>query len=569
MEREKRQQMTVRAWTMGFFVALFAVPATAAIPAKHHMIVAAEPYAAEAGLEMLRAGGSAVDAAIAAQVVLTLVEPQSSGIGGGAYLLVAEPNSKLHAYDGREIAPASAKQTMFLDASGKPRNHADMIPGGLSVGVPGDIAMLAQAHAAHGRLPWAKLFEPAIRLAEQGFRVPPRMAADVRLPENASMPDLKVAYFHSDGAPLAAGETWRNPAYAETLHEIAQGGADAFYKGKIADEIVGAVAHATVNPTVMTRADFAAYQVKERIALCGTYRLYRVCSLPPSTSGGITLLQTLGLLQHFKSDQLKPGTLSAVHLISQAERLAYSDRGRWIGDPDFVDVPLAGLLDKNYLASRARLIDPARDMGLAQAGTPAMKGKLDYAPLAQPRPPGTSHMSVVDDRGEVVSLTMSIESEFGSKLMAGGFVLNNELTDFAFVPKVDGRPVANAPAPHKRPMSAMTPTIIFGPNGKFFAAFGSPDGPRIIGYVIQTASALIDGKLSMAEAIGLPHHVNLNGDTLIEKATRLEEAAPALTAMGHQVTIRELVSGLNGIRRVAHGYEGAADLRREGVALGD
>jgi gamma-glutamyltranspeptidase/glutathione hydrolase len=329
------------------------------------------------------------------------------------------------------------------------------------------------------------------------------------------------------------------------------------------------VAHATVNPAVMTRADFAAYQVKERQALCGSYRLYRVCSLPPSTSGGVTLLQTLGLLQHFKSDQLKPDTLSAVHLISEAERLAYADRGRWIGDPDFVDVPLAGLLDKNYLGSRARLIDPAHDMGLAQAGTPPTKSKLDYAPLAQPRPPGTSHMSVVDDRGEVVSLTMSIESEFGSKLMAGGFVLNNELTDFAFVPELDGRPVANAPAPGKRPMSAMTPTIIFSPNGKFFAALGSPGGQLIIGYVIEAVSALIDGHLSMLDAVMLPRHLNLDGATLLEKGTSLEALAHQLTAMGHQVTLVKLESGLNGIRRVAHGYEGAGDQRREGVALGD
>ncbi len=561
--------MTVRAWKISLFVALLAVPASAETPAKLHIIVAAEPYAAEAGLEMLRAGGSAVDAAIAAQLVLTLVEPQSSGIGGGAYLLVAEPDGALHAYDGREIAPASAKPTMFLDANGQPRAHADAIPGGLSVGVPGDVAMLAKAHEALGLLPWAKLFEPAIRLAEQGFKVPPRMANDLRSSANAVQPGLKL-YYHADGSPLTAGETWRNPAFAETLREIAQGGADAFYKGKIADEIIQAVDNAPLNRTTMSRDDFTSYRAIERHALCGLYRLYRVCSLPPSTSGGITLLQTLGLLQHFKFDGLKPGTLSAVHLISEAERLAYADRGRWIGDPDFVDVPLAGLLDINYLASRAKLIDPARDMGLAEAGIPPVKGKLiDYAPLAQPRPPGTSHMSVVDDRGEVVSLTMSIESEFGSKLTAGGFVLNNELTDFSFVPEMDGRPVANAPAPHKRPLSAMTPTIVFSPNGKFFAAFGSPDGPRIIGYVIQTASAMIDGKLAIADAIALPHHVNLNGATLIEKGTSLEAMAPKLIAMGHEVTSRELASGLNGIQRVKGGYEGAADPRREGVALGD
>ena len=538
--------------------------------AKRHMIAAAEPYAAEAGREMLRAGGSAVDAAIAAQLVLTLVEPQSSGIGGGAYMLVAGKNGALRAYDGREMAPASARPTMFLDANGKPRKFADTMPGGLSVGVPGDVALLAYAHARHGRLPWAKLFEPAIRLAENGFEVPARMAADLGLPENVAMPGFTKFFSHENGKPIKAGDTWRNPAYAQTLRAIAKGGADAFYKGAIADAIIEAVKNAPRNPTVMTRQDFADYRVKERKPLCAPYRAYRVCSLPPSTSGGVTLLQVLGLLEHFKSEQLKPGTVSAVHLVSQAERLAYADRTRWIGDPDFVSVPLPGLLDKAYLAKRAALIILTRDIGLAEAGTPPSRRRLmDYAPVPQPRPPGTSHLSVVDGRGEVVSLTMSIESEFGSKLTAAGFVLNNELTDFAFVPEVDGRPVANAPAAHKRPMSAMTPTIVFDKKGKFFAALGSPGGPRIIGYVIQTVSALIDGRLSMPEAIALPHYVNTNGATQLEKGTNLETLAVQLAPMEHKVQIRELESGLNGIRRVHGGYEGGSDPRREGVALGD
>jgi len=534
---------------------------------KRHMIVAAEPYAAEAGLEMLRAGGSAVDAAIAAQLVLTLVEPQSSGIGGGGYMMVLDEHGTLHAYDGREIAPASAKPTMFLDAKGKPRPFNEVRPGGLSVGVPGDIALLAHAHKAHGKLPWAKLFKPAIRLADKGFKVPPRMAMELRLPETAAILALRKFFSRPDGALLEAGDTWRNPAYAKTLRQIAKGGVDTFYKGAIADAIIAAVKSAPMNPTMMTREDFATYSVKERQPLCGVYRLYRVCSLPPSTSGGVTMLQVLALLEHYKSDQLKPGTLATVHLFSEVERLAYADRARWIGDPDFVAVPLAGLLDKAYVGARVKLIDPEQDMGLAQAGTPP--NKMDYAPLAQPRPPGTSHLSVVDDKGEVVSLTASVESEYGSFLTAGGFVLNNELTDFAFRPEVDGRAVANAPAPHKRPMSAMTPTIVFAPDGKFFAAVGTPDGPRIISYVIQTVSALIDGKLPMQAAIALPHHVNTNSATLIEKDTNLEEMVPALMSMGHQITVRPLVSGLNGIHRVPGGYEGAADKRREGVALGD
>ena len=536
--------------------------------AKRHMIVAAEPYAAKAGLEMLRAGGSAVDAAIAAQLVLTLVEPQSSGIGGGAYMMVLDDRGKLHAYDGREMAPSSAKPTMFLDANGKPRPFAQARPGGLSVGVPGDIALLAHAHKLHGKLPWAKLFAPAIHLAEKGFKVPQRMAMELRLPETATIPGLRKFFSRPDGALIEAGDIWRNPAYAKTLRQIAKGGADAFYKGAITGAIIAAVKNAPMNPAVMTRKDFADYRVKDREPLCGIYRLYRVCSLPPSTSGGITMLQVLSMLQRFKSGDLKPATLTAVHLISQAERLAYADRTRWIGDPDFVEVPLPGLLDKTYVASRGELIDPTRDMGLAMAGTPPMK-PLDYAPVAQPKPPGTSHLSVVDDAGEVVSLTASVESEYGSFLTAGGFVLNNELTDFAFVPEIDGRPVANAAHAGKRPMSAMTPTIVFAPDGKFFAALGSPGGPRIIGYVIETVSALIDGGLAMPEAIALPHFFNGNGATQLEKGTSLEALAPPLAAMGHQLQIRELESGLNGIRRVAGGYQGGTDPRREGAALGD
>ena len=553
---------------IAFALLAFAGASHAATIAKRHMIVAAEPYASEAGLEMLRAGGSAVDAAIAAQLVLTLVEPQSSGIGGGAYMMVFDEHGKLHAYDGREMAPASAWPKMFLDASGRARPFREARPGGLSVGVPGEIALFAHVHKAHGKLLWAKLFEPAIRLADKGFKVPPRMAMELRYDESATIPALRRFFSRPDGALIEAGDTWRNPAYAKTLRQIAKGGADAFYKGAIADAIIAAVKNAPLNPATMTREDFAAYSAKEREPLCGVYRLHRVCSLPPSTSGGVTLLQVLAMLERYKSDRLKPATLATVHLVSEAERLAYADRARWIGDPDFVDVPLAGLLDRTYVASRARLIDPKRDMGLAKAGTPPAKA-MDYAPLAQPKPPGTSHLSVVDDAGEVVSLTASVESEYGSFLIAGGFVLNNELTDFAFVPEVNGRAVANAPAARKRPMSAMTPTIILAPDGKFFAAFGTPDGPRIIGYVIQTASALIDSRMSMEEAIALPHHVNTNRATLIEKGTKLEELVPGLMAMGHPVTVRPLVSGLNGIRRVPGGYEGAADRRRAGVALGD
>ena len=558
--------LAVVAWTS------VSQPAHAAAQAQHHKIVAAEPDAAEAGLAMLRSGGSAVDAAIAAQMVLTLEEPQSSGIGGGAYLIVAD-GAVLHAYDGRETAPASARPDMFLDKDGKPRRHDDAVPGGLSVGVPGAVRMLALAHAAHGKLPWAKLFEPAIKLADEGFKVPPRLALELAQggPRLASMPDIRSHFFHRDGTPLKSGETWRNQELAQSLRRIAEGGSDAFYKGAIAGEIADAVAKAPLNPGGMNRADLAAYQAKERDPLCGTYRAFRVCSLPPSTSGGVTVLQILGLLQHVPPGQLQPGKLSAVHLISEASRLAYADRAQWLGDPDFLPVPLPGLLDRFYLDSRARLIDPMKSMGKASAGTPPTRKTelLDYAPMRPQVEMGTSHLAVVDDRGEALSMTTSVEGAFGAQIAAGGFLLNNQLTDFSFEPVIDGKPVANAPAPGKRPLSAMAPTIVFAPDGQFFAAVGSPGGRQIIAYVAQAILNLIDAKLSMPQAAAAPRHVNMNGATLIERGTALEMLTPALTAMGHQVRAIPFDSGVNGIRRVSGGYEGGADPRREGVALGD
>jgi gamma-glutamyltranspeptidase/glutathione hydrolase len=540
--------------------------------AARHMIVAAEPDASEAGRLMLREGGSAVDAAIAAQMVLTLVEPQSSGIGGGSYLVVSEGGA-LHTYDGRETAPASAHPRMFLDEQGRPRRSSDVIPGGLSVGVPGTVAVLAMAHKAHGRLPWARLFEPAIRLAEQGFVVQPRLARALQegVAEYSSLPALRALFFNPDGTPVRAGQTWRNPELARALREIAEKGTDAFYHGRIADEIVTAVATAPRNPAIMTRNDIAAYQAKPREPLCGVYRLYRVCSVPPSTSGGVTVLQILALLERFPSAQLRPGTLSAVHLVSEASHLAYADRERWLGDPELVSVPLRGLLDRGYLAMRSRLINPQRSMGIASAGTPPMRQGMiiDYAPQRPQVELGTSHLSVVDERGQVVSMTTTIEGAFGAQIAAGGFLLNNELTDFAFEPVIDGRPVANAPGPGKRPLSSQAPVIVFGPDGEFFASLGSPGGRYIIAYVAQALINLIDGQLSMPGVAAAPRHANLNGPTIIERGTRLEEFAPALSRMGHQVSVSSFDSGVNGIRKVTNGYEGGADPRREGVALGD
>ncbi len=540
--------------------------------ASRHMIVAAEPDAAEAGLAMLRQGGSAIDAAIAAEMVLTLEEPQSSGLGGGAYMIVAD-GAALSAYDGREVAPASASPTMFLDGQGKPRSHADAIPGGLSVGVPGIIRMFALAHAKHGRLPWAKLFEPAIRLAENGFTVPARLARELAEggPKLAAMPGIAELFFTRDGRPLREGEKWRNPRLAQTFRLIAEKGPDAFYNGPIAGHIARAVTGAPRNPVRMTEGDIAGYAAKIREPICGAYRGYRLCSVPPSTSGGTTVLQILGMLERFPPAQFRAGTLSSVHLVSEAERLAYADRDRWLGDPEFVSVPLSGLLDRAYLQGRARLIDPMRAMMTASAGTPPVKqgALLDYTPQSPQIEHGTTHLSVVDERGEAVSLTASIEAAFGAHIAAAGFLLNNELTDFSFVPVENGLPVANAPAPGKRPLSSQAPFIVFGPDGKFFAAVGSPGGRRIVSYVAQALVNLIDSNLSMPEVAAAPRHMNLNSPTFIERGTPLESLSPRLTAMGHEVRIAGFDSGINGIKRVANGYEGGADPRREGVALGD
>jgi gamma-glutamyltranspeptidase/glutathione hydrolase len=551
--------------------ASIAIAAPANPPAAHHMIVAAEPDAAQAGREMLRQGGAAIDAIIAAQMVLTLEEPQSSGIGGGSYLIIAD-GTALTAYDGREMAPASATPRMFLDAKGKPRSHRDVIPGGLSVGVPGTVKVLALAHSAHGKLPWERLFEPAITLAADGFKVPARLARELREggAQLAAMPGIRETFFHPDGTPLNEGETWRNAKLAESLKLIAQMGPDAFYRGPIADEVSQTVSTAPRNPTPMTTADFAAYTAKKREPLCGTYRAYRICSLPPSTSGGTTVLQILGLLQRFPESELKPGTLSNVHLVTQAERVAYADRDRWLGDTDVVAVPLPGLLDRSYIDARSRLIDPMQAMMTTAAGTPPMRqGHLDYAPMPLQIEEGTSHLAAIDDDGEAVSMTTSIEAAFGSHLAAGGFLLNNELTDFSFVPTENGRPVANAPAAGKRPLSSMSPVIVFGPDGQFFAALGSPGGRQIIGYVAQALVGIIDGQQSMRAAAAAPRYINLNGPTMLETGTALDKLAPQLTAMGHRVRSVHFDSGVNGIMRVRGGYEGGADPRREGVALGD
>jgi gamma-glutamyltranspeptidase/glutathione hydrolase len=551
------------------FLAALCSAAQAETVAKHHLVAAANSYAAKAALEMLRQGGSAVDAAIAAQMVLTLVEPESSGLGGGAFMLLWDPASKkITSFDGRETAPASAAPDMFLDANGNPRAHFAAVPGGLSVGVPGVVAMLELAHRKYGKLPWAKLFAPAIALAERGVPVGHKLAQTLRAyPQIVAMPDVKRYFTKPDGTLYNEGDILKNPELAAALHAVAKGGAKAFYAGPIARDIVETVQHAPLNPGGMTLADLAHYRAKERAPVCAKYRGERICSMGPPSSGGIAVLQILDMLQRFPPKELAPNSLSEVHLFSQASRLAFADRITYLGDPAFVRVPVRGLLDRSYLRARASLIDPARDMGQAGPGAPH---HADFAPQESPELHGTSHMSIVDDAGEVVSMTTTVEFVFGSEMMADGFFLNNELTDFSFVATRDGKPVANAPAPGKRPMSAMAPTIVFDKKGHFANALGSPGGPAIISYVAETLVAMIDGRLTPQAAAALPHHVNMNGPLLLEDNASLDALAPALAAMGYDVRPGSgEKSGLQIVERVKDGYIGAADPRRDGAAIGD
>ena len=547
----------------------FAAPTIASGASR--MVVAAHPLAARAGLQMLRDGGSAVDAAIAAQMVLTLVEPQSSGIGGGGFMLhYAAAHGGLTAYDGRETAPANAHPEMFLDASGKPLAFSDAVVGGLSVGVPGLLRMLEMAHAEHGRLPWSRLFEPAIRLAEEGFAISPRLHRMIATDEFLKAIPATSAYFLApDGSARHIGYRLVNKSLARTLRLIAQGGADAFYTGPIAADIVAAVNHAPRRPAAMTMADIAGYRAVKREAVCLPYRVWLACGMPPPSSGGITTLQILGLLQERPMEGIATLSIDAVHLLTEASRLAFADRDLYIADPAFVAVPTAGLLDPGYLRLRGQAIDPSRSIGLARPGTPGRSAGLRLAPDPVDGRVSTSHVSVIDATGNAVSMTSSIEGPFGSRLMTRGFLLNNQLTDFSFQPSRDGAPVANRAEPGKRSRSSMAPTLVFDASGKVAMAIGSPGGSRIIGYVAQTLAAVLDGKPGMQAAISLPRVVNRNGPTELESGSAAVGLQLALEARDHEVRVVPIDSGLHGILVTVGGLEGGADPRREGVAMGD
>ena len=539
-------------------------------PAKSFMVSTAHPLASEAGRTILRKGGSAVDAAIAAQLVLSLVEPQSSGLGGGGFLLHHDPRTRLTtSYDGRETAPSSANARLFLGESGAPMGFAEAVLSGRAVGVPGLVAMLQKAHNAHGTLPWEQLFEPALALAEDGFAMSPRLRVMVeRMPHLKREPKLHTYFYTDEEGVKPVGTLLANPDYADSLRLLAKGGAKSFYEGALARAITQRVAQQTGSRNTLALSDLASYEAKERAPVCLGYRVYTVCSMGPPSSGGLTVLQILGILERFDMARVKPASAKAIHLISEASRLAYADRNLYIADPDQVRIP-NGLLDKDYLKIRAALIDPRKAMGAAKAGSPPGTGPLALAPDAHPGRPSTTHLSVIDAKGRAVSFTSSVEGPFGSGIVAGGFFLNNQLTDFSFLPVRNGRRVANAPAAGKRPRSSMAPTLVFDETGALYATIGSPGGSRIIAYVAQTLVALLDWDMDMQAAIDLPRHVNRNGPTELERDTDLWRIAPALETMGHAVKIRPLTSGLHGVRVTPAGFDGGADPRREGVALGD
>ena len=540
--------------------------------AQRHMIAAANEYAAEAGREMLRAGGSAIDAAIAAQLVLNIVEPQSSGIGGGAFLLYWDAKkSELKTFDGRETAPASARPDRFL-VEGKPMPFNTAVLSGLSIGVPGVVRLIEDVHAKYGKLSWAKLFEPAIRIAENGFRISPRLHLLLRLQNPADFaPAARAYFFTSTGSPLPIGYELKNPQFAETLKTIAAGGAKAFYEGPIAEAIVKAVNSAPIAPGGMTLDDLKSYQAKERPPLCVMYRAYEVCGMGPPSSGGLTVAQTLKLLEPFDLGKGAGAALNAgaVHTIAEAEKLAFADRNRYIGDPDFVSIP-SGLLDDAYVARRRALIKPDSAAAKPGPGEPPGLKRQSYGVDATIERSGTSHISVIDDEGNALSMTTTIEGAFGSHNWAAGFLLNNQLTDFSFVPvDADGRPAANAVGPGKRPRSSMAPTIVFDTARHVTAVLGSPGGSRIILYVLKTLVALIDWGLDAQQAADLLNFGSQGSVLELEPDWSTVPLSLSLKPIGHTIVPSLMNSGVHIVTRREGHIEGGADARREGAALGD
>lgn len=550
---------------------------------QHSAVATAHPLASEAGRRMLRSGGAALDAAIAAQMVLTLVEPQSSGIGGGAFLLHWDGQA-LAAWDGRETAPAAVTGQLFLQADGQPMPLMEAVVGGRAVGVPGLLRMLEQAHRRHGRLPWPVLFGPAIEWAEEGFPLSPRLHEQLRADAWLRRdPQAQALFYRADGMPHPVGHRLRNPALAQLLRRIAHEGSEAFYRGPVAADIVRRVRGHASNSGVMDEEDLAAYAPRQREAICTDWLdVWRVCGFPPPSSGHLAIMQMLGMLAQMPAAApLQDGLPAAdwLHLYTEAARLAFADRARYVADPDFVAAPAGdwrSLLAPDYLRGRAARIGP-RSMGAAEAGEPAGR-RSSFAP--QPAQPefGTSHLSVIDAEGRAVAMTSTIEAVWGAHLMSdggtglpGGFLLNNQLTDFSFVPAdAEGRPVANRVQPGKRPRSSMSPTLVFDRrNGRLVLATGSPGGAAIIHYTAKSLLGMLAWGLTPQQAADMPNFGSFNGPTLLERGRFPVATLDALRTRGHEVAEEALTSGLHSILRTSQGLRGGADPRREGRVLGD
>lgn len=540
------------------------------VVASTYMVAAANPIAAEAGRRVLANGGSAADAAIAVQVMLNLVEPQSSGLGGGAFALYWDASEgKLSSFDAREKAPLAATPEYWLGEDGEPVGWRAAVVGGRSVGVPGTLKLLETLHKNHGRSSWASLFAPTIARAQAGFSISPRMASSIANAQDSSLAKFDAArayFFNADGTPKAAGSLLSNPDLARALRMIAAEGADTFYTGAIAGDIVAAVRTET-NTGILTLEDMAAYQVIERNPVCTSYRGFDVCGMGPPSSGGLTVGQILGMLNYYDIPEMGP-VADSWHLIAEASKLAFADRNLFMADADFVDMPTNGLLDEFYLGDRSDLIDPEAAMEKATPGEPPWDDAQLFAPDTQPERHGTSHFVIVDSYGDMISMTTTIETGFGSRVMTNGFLLNNELTDFSRAPERGGKPIANRVEGGKRPRSSMAPTIVLQ-DGQPVLLIGSPGGSRIIGYVAQAIIAILDWDMDPQAAVDLGHVVNRNGATDLEEDTQATELQAGLEALGHEINVRNLNSGLHAILLRDGQLIGAADSRREGVALGD
>lgn len=539
------------------------------VEGKDWMIASANPYASEAGAEMLRKGGNAIDAMVATQLVLGLVEPQSSGIGGGAFLVYwdAKKNA-LTTFDGRETAPLEVTPQLFQDKNGEPLKFYDAVVGGRSVGTPGTVKLMWDTHQKLGKLDWKTLLEPAIKLAKNGFTVSPRLATLVDNDQEflQRSPAAKAYFFNKNGSPIKAGQQLKNPDYAKTLQAISEKGAKAFYQGKIAQDIVNTVRNETSNPGVLNLIDFTAYQVKEREPVCAPYRQYAICGMGPPSSGALALGQIMGVLSHYPISEMGKDNVQSWRLLGDASRLAFADRGKYMADSDYVPMPTQGLLDKEYLEKRAELLKGKTALTETSAGSPPWSHANNYALDEAIELPSTSHFSIVDKGRNVVSITTTIENGFGSRLMVGGFLLNNELTDFSFRSHVDGVPIANRIEPGKRPRSSMAPTIVMEDN-KPYMAIGSPGGSQIIGYVAKTLVAHLDWGLNLQQAIDLPNMNNRFGAFEIEKDTTAEAWVPKLEKLGFKAQVKELNSGVQAIKLQGDSLVGAADPRREGKVV--